>query len=500
MDVDTKVIKQILNEEVSFFTDKANTTAVYVEYPLPNGAKCFTSVDDARFHAFLDVRYCALADEDLCPPDIEDYVDAKKRRAIYMQDSSVTVNRRVTGSIHSGKIVYFLGDEKWQSVLVTTQSWRVIQSKKVKFLRAKFDEPQDIPVAGGDLLELMRPFVNLDEDGFVLFVTFMVQAFSRSSSHFAAVVSSSKGTGKSTLTKLFRALVDPSSSGAALTPSSESDLITQLAANYVVCFDNTAALSAKHSDILCAAITGTKAAKRKLYSDADQVVLNLHNVVVINGIDIVPRRSDLADRSLLFELRPISKTSRQTDASFWSAFMSRRPAIMGAIFDTLTKAMEILPTLKFEKHPRMAEAFEEMTAIAVALGVEQAEFQRVFEANNNKLQEAYNQSSPLVECVLEYMRATPTVNESASTFYKKLQASIVGSTKFFPNSPSALSRKLHEERDALEAAGYSFSRDKVGGYGYVNIKRIAKSQQTKAQRNYSQRKNLLADDDASSED
>lgn len=497
MDVDVGVVKRILTEEVSFFTDKVNSSAVYVEYPLPNGAKCFASVDDARFHAFLDYRYCELADEDLCPSDIEDYVDAKSRHAVYLQDSPVAINRRVAGSLSKGKIVYFLADDKWNSVVVTAKGWRVTQSKKVKFLRSKFDAAQDQPVQGGNLLKLIRPFVNLDNDDFTLFVTFIVQAFSRSSSHFAAVVSSSKGTGKSTLTKLFRALVDPSSSDAALTPSSEGDLITQLAANFVACFDNTDALSAKFSDILCAAITGTKAAKRKLYSDADQVVLSLHNVVVINGIDIVPRRSDLADRSLLFELRPIGETARRTDTEIWEAFMKQRPAIVGAIFDTLSSAMDILPTLEFKKLPRMADAFKEMTAIAVALGVSQVEFQRIFGENIKKLQEAYNQSSPLVECVLEYMKSHPHVNENASSFYKKLQASIVGSTKFFPNSPSALSRKLHEERNALEAAGYSFSRDKIDGYGYIKIKRIPQSQQTKAQKNYSQRKNLLTDDDTS---
>ena len=499
-DANIDVIKQIFKEDVTFFTDKVNPNHVMVEYPKANGVRCFTSSEGPEFRSFLYVRYCELADEDLCPPDIFDYAEAKEHRAIYLQDNPVTVNRRVAGNLAKGKIVYFLADSKWRSVAVTAKAWKILQSKNTKFLRSQFDEAQAEPVGGGDLLSLLRPFINLDKDDFILFAAFLVQSFSRSSSHYAAIISSSKGTGKSTLTKLYRSLVDPSQSDAALTPSSEGDLKTQLADSYVACFDNTAALSSKYSDILCSAITGTKAAKRKLYTNADQVVLSLHNVIVINGIDIVPRKSDLADRSLLFELRSIPEEKRRTDSEFWGAFEGQKAEVLGAIFDTLVKAMAILPKLTFSKLPRMADAFQEMTAIAVALGISQSEFERIFNANRRKLQSAYMQSSPLVECVLEYMRAHPNVNESAASFYQKLYASIVGSTKFFPGSPSQLSRKLKEEQDALYAAGYEFSRDRVGGYGVIKIRSIPKSQQTKAQREHAQRVALLAEDDATSED
>ena len=59
-------------------------------------------------------------------------------------------------------------------------------------------------------MQLMAKYVNMAEEDLLLFVVYLVQGFSRSSSHFAAIVSSNKGTGKSTLTKLIRAIVDPS--------------------------------------------------------------------------------------------------------------------------------------------------------------------------------------------------------------------------------------------------------------------------------------------------
>lgn len=494
-----KVITNILKNDVAFFTDELNATNVYVEYPLITGHTAFVPVDNVLFKAFLSHRYRELTNTLRRPRDLFDYLAAKVDDVLYEQPSRVHIHRRVAGTLASN-IYYFLANDNWEAVRVTTKEWKVSHSKKVKFLKTTADKAQVTPVGGGNLLDLLRPFINLPEDDFILFTAFLVQGFSRSSSHYAAIVSSNKGTGKSTLTKMIRSIIDPSESETPLTPTSESDLKVLLSSTYLACFDNTASMSAKFSDILCAAITGTKEAKRKLYSDCDQIILNLHNLVIINGIDIVPHRSDLADRSLLFELRPIKKENRRTDADLWSAFEAKKPQIIGAIFDTLVKAMSILPTLTFDGLERMADAYAEMTAIAVALGVSQSEFQRIFAQNKAKLQDAYNESNEFVEAVVAYMKLHGRVDKPAADLYNDMLKNCSGSLKTFPDSPSALSRKLNLEKDALAAAGYDFCRERKGDHNYLIISRIPQNQQTKAQRDYQQRRNLPAEDDASRED
>ena len=497
---DAKVIMKILNKEVSFFTDELNTTSVYVEYPLITGHVAFVPVDNVLFRAFLSCRYRELTNSLRRPHDLFDYLAAKVDDILYEQPSRVHIHRRVAGTL-SSNIYYFLANDSWEVVRATTKRWKIGYSKTVKFLRATADKAQVSPIGGGDLLELLRPFINLPKDDFILFTTFLVQGFSRSSSHYAAIVSSSKGTGKSTLTKMIRSIIDPSESETPLTPTSEDNLKVLLSNTYLACFDNTASMSAKFSDILCAAITGTKEAKRKLYSDCDQIILNLHNMVIINGIDIVPHRSDLADRSLLFELCDITEKMRRTDADIWSAFEEKKPQIIGAIFDVLVKAMNILPTLTFDGLARMADAYAEMTAIAVALGVSQSEFQRIFAQNKTKLQDAYNESNEFVETVVAYMKNHGRVDKPAAELYNDMLKNCSGALKAFPDSPSALSRKLNLEKDALAAAGYDFRRERKGDHNHLIITRIPQNQQTKAQRDAAARRtNLLADDDASRED
>jgi len=218
------------------------------------------------------------------------------------------------------------------------------------------------------------------------------------------------------------------------------------------------------------------------YTDCDQVILNLHNLVVLNGIDIVPYRSDLAERSLLFELQPISKAQRKTDNDFWSEFKRDRAAIMGAIFDTLAKAIQLIPSVQRKGLHRMADANVEMIAIAMALDISQDEFQKILDANKTKLQEAYNQMNPFVDFVVSYMEGRPNVNMAAEALYKDMFASIIGSTKFFPDGPSALSRKLNLEKEALLSLGYEFSKgEKTKRNNYLIIRRIPNSRLSEKQ-------------------
>lgn len=492
-EADNKLIKSILDDNVRFFCDQDNPLEVYVEYPEPDGSLATVSVRSQMFRAFLGYQYMIESGENV-PPDFEPIIQGKICETQYLRENMIQKLRRVTGSLTQGKIAYFLADDQWTTLFIKETGWKAGKSKKVKFTKSPLDDGQVMPIPGGDLLGLLRRYVNMDDEDFFLFTVYVVQAFSRTSSHFAAIISSEKGTGKSTLTKLLRDLIDPSKAGVPLMPSNDGDLKTYLADSYVVCFDNTAVLSNKFSNILCAAITGSKAAKRKLYTDCDHIILNLHNMVVINGIDIVPYQSDLAERSLLFELRKISKENRMTDAAFWASFQKDRPLILGAIMDTLVKAIQILPTLQTQSLHRMADANLEMLAIAVALGRTEEEFQELLEKNNQKLQESYAENNAFVNAIVDFVRKHGNQDEPASKVYDRLKGTKAREIKDFPNSASALSKRLNREKDALEQLGIRFSKHKKNDYNYITLSRIPQNQQTKSQRTAAERRaRLMAD-------
>ena len=440
---------------MKFFTAENDATGVYVQYKNAYSQVRVSSVDDGEFLAYVYDSFCERADV-LIPPPLEGYIKYFERYAIaHRKESSVEINRRITGGLRS-KVGYFLADDDWKTVIVRPSGWQVGVSKRVQFLRTPSDLPQCVPVGGGNLLKLLRPYINLDDQNYLLFVINLVQSFSKTSAHFAIILSSDKGTGKSTLTKLFRALVDPSKADVNPVSKSDDELKIMLANNYLLCIDNVnRGLSENQSNILCSAVTGAVEARRKLYTTSEQVLLSLRNIVVVNGIHAVPRKSDLAQRSLLFELQEIQNTSRRGDADFWDSFNADKPRILGSIFDTLVLAMKILPTLSFSKRHRMADAYEEMVAIAEALGISQTKFDSLLDNNNNRMQ-ALRADDPFVDAVKAYMQDKKEVHDSVSTVYAAIRENMVGSKACFPLSPSTFSRRMNDERESLWAAGLEF--------------------------------------------
>jgi hypothetical protein len=136
----------------------------------------------------------------------------------------------------------------------------------------------------------------------------------------------------------------------------------------------------------------------------------------------------------------------------------------------------------------MADANKEMLAIAMALGIDQEEFQKILWGNTKKLQAAYANNNPFVDCVASYVKLKGTIYKPASEVYGEVLASIPGNKNFFPDSPSAFSRRLNEEKEALEQVGIRFSKSKRSDANYIRLEKIPKSQLTKAQKEAMARK------------
>lgn len=132
----------------------------------------------------------------------------------------------------------------------------------------------------------------------------------------------------------------------------------------------------------------------------------------------------------------------------------------------------------------MGEANREMFAISQALNMDKGELKRLLDDNNRKLQAIYAEDNDFVEAVVSYVRKNGNVNEQAQSFYVKLRGTIVGSGRNFPDSSSALSRRLREEEDALFNEGISFSKTKINGYSYIRLEKIPQNQLTKAQKEH----------------
>lgn len=453
-------------EDINFFADANDPAVTYAEVEVPAiGAsstpyRLFVNINDEKLKSYI--RQFIIPNIGAKASASELIQDVKDIIALGGNPDAVAPRVRTAGKLSKGLIEYDLNSSDKVYVRVTPKGWELTRKSKHKFLKYSTLGAQVHPQkTDKNLISLLRPHINMDEDGLILFVAWLVQGFC-TSSHPCALVESEAGSGKTTTARLARRVLDPSRLQATAMPEKKDDLLSALSNSYFVAWDNTEVLSQDVSNILAMATTGAAMAKRKYYSTNELSVYGLLCVVMLNGLDIMPAKADLASRCMLFNLKAIDEHSRKTDEEIETALEQDLPDILGAIFDTLSKAMTVIKTLKPQKLPRMAGAYREMLAIAVALGISEQKFELLFFENIAALDKA-RANIAIVEAVQEYLNSKfvtgRSVSGTVSELFAKICANYSGAKSDLGKSPSVFSRKLRQELKTFSAVGITVLLD-----------------------------------------
>src|SRR5262249_15827356 len=260
-----------------------------------------------------------------------------------------------------------LGDDRWRVIEVNAIGWRVIGQPPVRFRRAAGMLPLPVPQPGGSI-ERLRVFLNVASDSdFVLVVSFVLACLRNRGPYPVLVLSGEQGSAKSTFSAIVRALLDPNTAPLRALPREDRDLFIAASNGHVLAFDNVSGLPAWISDTLCRLATGGGFAVRQLYTDQDEVLFDATRPVILNGIEEIVARPDLADRALFLTLDPIAEAGRRPEAELWAAFEAERPRILGELLDAVVEGLKRLPETRLEKLPRMADFALWATACEIAL-------------------------------------------------------------------------------------------------------------------------------------
>ena len=380
------------------------------------------------------------------------------------------LHSRVAPDPESKGIWYDLSNEKWQAVHITNMGWEVDDDPPILFRRYKHQRPQDLPERGGDP-RLFLKFLNLaskaDED-LKLIDTHL--KFVPNIPHPAIILYGPQGSAKSTLMILERMLVDPSATDLLILSKNNDELIQQLAHNWTAYYDNVSSLPTWISDQLCRAVTGGGFSKRELYSDDDDVIFNFRRCIGLNGINVAATKPDLLDRSLLIGLKEIDKKNRRRERDIYNEFRKLRPKILGGIFDTLVKAIDLLSSIQVDELPRMADYAYWGCAVAEALGIGQERFLDLYDQNVERQVEEATRSSVVAMALLALMEKRVKWEGSPSELLSELETQadelkINTRTKAWPKAPEILTRRLKELKANFTALGFFIEFDREGKKG-----------------------------------
>ncbi|MEN6373682.1 MAG: hypothetical protein ABFD75_02735 [Smithella sp.] len=284
---------------------------------------------------------------------------------------------------HKGAFYYDMGDGR---VIKTTASgWVINNCPPILFKRYTHQLPQVEPQRGGKLDKIFN-FMNVtnDQDQLLLEVS-LVSFFVPHIPHPLLYSQGGQGSGKTGAMSCAKKLIDPSKLNVCIPPYDKKELIQTLYHQYFCVFDNVSDIPDWMSDILSIAITGGAQSKRKLYSDEEDVIFAFRRCAALTAINMCIQKSDLFDRAILIRFDSIHPYQRKEDAELNRQFENEKPRLLGAIFDTLSKAMKIYPEIKIKYLPRMADFCRWGCAIAVALGYDSEDFLNAYTSSLSDL-------------------------------------------------------------------------------------------------------------------
>jgi len=336
-----------------YFRDNRDRTYALMQV---DGHQEVWNINIRRFHDHLRKRLYALTQEGVSEPTMKDVLDTL--RSLALSKPVRPVYRRVAKI--GDKIYFDLVRDDWQVVEINPEGWRVVKDSPVHFVRdSKLAEAVPIPVDGH--ITDLRPFVNVSDQDFPLVAGWLVHTLCRTGPRLHLGIMGEQGTAKSTLTRMLKALVDPSSVPLRSLPKDEENLLITAESSWVLAIDNVSSIRLGMADALCRMSTGGGFGKRELYTDGEEFVIDAQRNVILNGISTdLFARPDLAERTVILELEPIQK--RIAESELWEEFQEARPKILGALFTAASYGLSHEATTKLTNSPRMIDAMRWIVA------------------------------------------------------------------------------------------------------------------------------------------
>ncbi|MFL5279985.1 MAG: hypothetical protein ACJ8AW_03065, partial [Rhodopila sp.] len=374
------------------------------------------------------------------------------------------------GADDAGNLYLDLHRDDWSYVKITPDGWQVCQrpalgriapedapalDMPVRFLHSRNALPLPIPQHGGSI-DALRKFLTQREDHFedeitfTLVVGWLVGALHPRGPYPGLGLGGAPGSGKTTMLRLARRLIDPNRAIARSVPRNERDLAIAASRSFIQSADNLSNISHELSDAMCRLSTGGGLATRTLYSDDEETVFDNCRPIILTAIAEVVTRPDLADRFISLILPARESANRRPDAAIEEDFQAAWPFILGALLTAASAGLRRLPDMPVpEDLPRMAGFAQWVTACEPGLGWEPGTFLRAYHENIKAVANTVMEADPIAFAIVKWAAGFPKDQPSWTGTAEEALAKInavaghaAQSSKNWPRSARGLVNRL----------------------------------------------------------
>lgn len=284
-------------------------------------------------------------------------------------------------------------------------SWALVQEHEVRFLRPDTMRPLPTPIAGSAGIDALWQLVNVPEGARLLVLAWLLECLRPNGVFPVLELLGEAGSAKSTTQGILRMLIDPNGSNLRNPPKTVEDVFVSAGVNWIVSFENVSHLTPAMQDAMCVLATGGGYAKRKLYSDGEESVINAKRPLVLNSISACVMAHDLIDRSICVELPRVQ--TRREDGDIQREFEAAYPTLLASLFYLMAQTLKQLPTARLpeSENIRLTGFARLGVAMERALGAPDGEFLRQFHAARQESITRTIDSSPVATALMEWFEA-----------------------------------------------------------------------------------------------
>ena len=260
---------------------------------------------------------------------------------------------------------------------------------------------------------------------------------------------------------MIKRIVDPAVVDLLTIPTDKNEFLQHLGHNYMTFYDN---LKQKRvpswlPQDICSAVTGAGNIKRALFTDDDDFARKYKRCLGFNGINVAMTEADVASRSITVKMETIPKELNRPESEVYSEFEALKPALLGFIFDTISKVLATIDSIRLADLPRLGDFAIWGEAVARVLGYKEREFLEAYYDNIGKQNAESVESDNVGETVVKLcdglaeQKRTEWIGPVRELLNElKMIAGAINidtNSKDWPKLSNGLSRRLNEIRTSL---------------------------------------------------
>lgn len=485
-----RLIKNAVDDVVKSENDP-DQIVVLVEI---NNQRYWFDISGSDFNKFLQVRAFEKYDEIFSKTDLE--LAIKQYHAKHTLFNSTKIKptfQRFAYLKNENTIYYDPNRQDCKLVKITGDSVNLIDYDVstnpifVKNPNTWITNPHlDFKMTEEDALEQFVNLFHISNEDKLVFKVHLITYFFTGFPIPIMVFNGEQGTAKSTTAKAIKYMLDPEKLEVLALPEKEEDLVIAALKHAFLFFDNVGGIREELSNSICRMITGGGNSKRALYTNTDEVTINLMSKIGMNGISPGIHKPDLLRRCVMYELTPIAQKDKKTDSEVKEEIENLRPQLLGQIFNILKKTLSTKDVIKktIEKKPTMADFAIWGEAISQAMGNKPQEFIDRYLQKMDMSNAALFDRYPLIDEILGIVKgADNKLSVTIKELHEKLKNrckemverhnglyEVVDHEKLknVPKNAAELGKKVRELAPTIRSLGYR-----------VDFKQITKSDDEK---------------------